>query len=109
MKWTKEVSSHQPYERKEPVHFVKLQYFCVHLQMWTAEVAAALAEPTKVVYSRWLFPSSYTVQVLCFFFFLIFKADIIRFLQKAQLIQLLLFDYMYPHTLFTREWGLQLT
>lgn len=52
--------------------------------------------------------SSYTVQVL-WFFFLIFKADIIRFSQKAQLIQLLLFDYMYPHTLFTREWGLQLT
>lgn len=75
--------------------------------MWTAEVAAALAKPTKIVYCRSLFPSSYTVQVLGFF--LIFKADIICSLQKAQLTQFLLFDDMYPHTLFTREWGLQLT
>lgn len=68
VKWTKEVSSHQPYERKEPVPFVKPQYFCVHLQMWTAEVAAAPAEPTKVVYSRWLFPAAIQFRCCVFFF-----------------------------------------
>lgn len=68
----------------------------------------------QVVISQKLYRSGVVLCsfLFCFVFFLIFKDDIIRFLQKAQLIQLiqlLLFDYMYPHTLLTREWGLQLT
>jgi len=52
VKWAKKVSSHQPYERKDPVHPIKLQYLCIPLHVWRAEVAVVLAEPAKVVHSR---------------------------------------------------------
>lgn len=60
-------SSRQPYERDEPDHPRELQYFCVHLQMWMAQVAAVLPEPAKAWYSRNWFLSRYPVLVSEFF------------------------------------------
>lgn len=57
------MSSHQPCERKEPIHLAKLLCFPVHLQTRAAEVAAVVAEPPDAGYSTSSLPSSCPVQV----------------------------------------------